>query len=160
VRYAGARGGFDWDVEAMAQFGDVGGTNIRAWAVGSRSGYTVADFAWTPCLGLQIDAASGDHKAGDKTLGTFNPLFPNGYYFTLAGYTGYVNLIHLKPSLSVKPIKAGRWSGVYAQFRADWTITPSLLASVEAVRFQIGEAIRRAGGHDSTYFNVELKYGW
>jgi len=22
-----------------------------------------------------------------------NPLFPNGYYFTLAGYTGYVNLI-------------------------------------------------------------------
>ena len=47
---------------------------------------------------------AGDHKAGDKTLGTFNPLFPNGYYFTLAGYTGYVNLIHLKPSLTVKPI--------------------------------------------------------
>jgi len=44
--------------------------------------------AWAPRLGLQIDAASGDHKAGDNTLGTFNPLFPNGYYFTLAGYTG------------------------------------------------------------------------
>jgi hypothetical protein len=28
------------------------------------------------------------------------------------------------------------------------------------VRFQIGDALRRAGGHDSTYFNVELKYGW
>jgi hypothetical protein len=49
---------------------------------------------------------------------------------------------------------------VYAQFRADWAITPSLVAAVEAVRFQIGDAIRRAGGHDSTYFNVELKYGW
>ena len=105
-----------------------------------------------------------------------------------------MNLIHVKPSLTVKPItnlalmfaaglqwrettadavyvqpnipvrgtagKPGQWSGVYAQFRADWTITPSLVAAVEAVRFQIGEAIRRAGGHDSTYFNVELKYGW
>ena len=194
VRHAGARGGFDWDVEAMAQFGDVGGTDIRAWAVGSRSGYTLADFAWTPRLGLQIDAASGDHKAGDKTLGTFNPLFPNGYYFTLAGYTGYVNLIHLKPSLTAKPIpnvalmvaagmqwrettadavyvqpntpvpgtagKAGRWSGVYWQLRADWAIRPNLAAALEVVRFQIGDAIRRSGGHDSTYFNVELKYGW
>jgi len=105
-----------------------------------------------------------------------------------------VNLIHVKPSLTVKPIKnltlmvaaamqwrettadavyvqpnipvpgtagkAGRWTGVYTQVRADWAITPSLQAAVEAVRFQIGDAIRRAGGHDSTYFNVELKYGW
>ena len=56
--------------------------------------------------------------------------------------------------------KAGRWSGVYTQVRADWAITPNLAAGVEAVRFQIGDVIRRAGGHDSTYFNVELKYGF
>jgi hypothetical protein len=194
IRYAGARSGFDWDAEAMGQVGDVGSKRIRAWGVGSRSGYTIADLPWTPRLGLQIDAASGDHKAGDNTLGTFNPLFPNGYYFTLAGYTGYVNLIHLKPSLTVKPLanlvlmvaaglqwrettadavyvqpnlpvpgtagKAGRWSGVYSQFRADWAITPNLAAAVEAVRFQIGDVLRRAGGHDSTYFNVEFKYAW
>ncbi|PYO21876.1 MAG: hypothetical protein DMD88_08150 [Candidatus Rokuibacteriota bacterium] len=194
IRYAGARSGFDWDLEAMAQFGDVGDKSVRAWAVGSRSGHTIANQAWAPRLGLQIDAASGDHKAGDNTLGTFNPLFPNGYYFTLAGYTGYVNLIHLKPSLTVKPIKnltlmaaaamqwrettadavyvqpnipvprtagkAGRWSGVYAQVRADWAITPNLAAAVEAVRFQIGDVIRRAEGHDSTYVNVELKFAW
>jgi hypothetical protein len=194
IRYAGARSGFDWDLEAMGQAGDIAGKSIRAWAVGSRSGYTISDLSWMPRLGLQIDAASGDHQAGDNTLGTFNPLFPNGYYFTLAGYTGYVNLIHLKPSLTVKPIaslalmvaaglqwrettadavyvqpnlpvpgtagKAGRWSGVYWQFRADWTITPNLAAAVEAVRFQIGDVIRRAGGHDPTYFNVEFKYGF
>jgi hypothetical protein len=194
MRYAGARDGFDWDLKAMGQFGDIGGKSIRAWAVGSRSGYTMADLGWTPRLGLQIDAASGDHKAGDETLGTFNPLFPNGYYFTLAGYTGYVNLMHLKPSLTVKPLTnlalmaaaglqwrettadavyvqpntpvqgtagtAGRWSGVYTQFRADWEVMPSLIAAVEAVRFQIGDALRRAGGHDSTYLGVELKYGW
>jgi hypothetical protein len=37
-------------------------------------------------------------------LETFNPLFPNGYYFTLGGYTGYSNLIHLKPSITVDPV--------------------------------------------------------
>ena len=36
-------------------------------------------------------------------LRTFNPLFPNGAYFTLAGYTGYVNLIHFKQSLTLQP---------------------------------------------------------
>jgi Alginate export len=105
-----------------------------------------------------------------------------------------VNLIHLKPSLIVKPTtkvalmvaaglqwrettadavyiqpnvpvpgtagKPGRWSGVYTQFRADWEIMPSLSAAVEAVHFQIGDALRRAGGRDSTYLGVELKYGW
>jgi hypothetical protein len=88
VRYAGARDGLDWDLEAMGQVGRIGGKDIRAWAVGVRAGYTSPDIRWTPRLGLQADAASGDHHRGDKTLGTFNPLFPNGYYFTLAGYTG------------------------------------------------------------------------
>jgi len=44
----------------------------------------------TAAKGRHERAIPGDHKAGENTLGTFNPLFPNGYYFTLAGYTGYV----------------------------------------------------------------------
>jgi Alginate export len=46
--------------------------------------------------------ASGDGNT-KQAYGTFNPLFPNGYYFTLAGYTGYTNLIHIKPSLTLSP---------------------------------------------------------
>src|SRR5215475_10097964 len=88
----------------MGQTGVIGGKEIRAWATGARTGYTFAQFAWQPRLGLQIDAASGDQNPGDNVLGTFNPLFPNGYYFTLAGFTGYVNLFHVKPSLTVKPL--------------------------------------------------------
>ena len=104
VRYTGALSGFDWDLEAMGQIGSVGGQRVRAWAIGTLTGYTFSDLSWAPRLGLQFDAASGDRHPGDGTLETFNPLFPNGYYFTLAGYTGYVNLVHLKPSLTVKPI--------------------------------------------------------
>jgi len=44
----------------------------------------------------------------DRELNTFNPLFPNGYYVTLAGYTGFVNFIHLKPSLTLHPITGSK----------------------------------------------------
>jgi hypothetical protein len=32
--------------------------------------------------------------------------------------------------------------------------------ALEAVHFAIGDAIRRAGGHDGDYLGIELKYGW
>src|SRR4051812_7727956 len=175
----------------MGQTGSVATKDVRAWAAGARAGYTFASETWKPRIGIQLDAASGDHHAGDNVLGTFNPLFPNGYYFTLAGYTGYVNLIHIKPSLTVKPadrltlIAAGglqwrmtvldaiyvqsnnplpdtagrgrRWSGVYGQTRADYAFDTHLTGAVEFVRYEVGDTIRRAGGHNSNYLGVELK---
>ncbi|WP_259664674.1 alginate export family protein [Rhizobium bangladeshense] len=103
ARFAGSSHNFDWDLEGMGQLGTVGSSEIRAWAMGARAGYTFADASWTPRVGLQFDIASGDRNRGDGTVETFNPLFPNGYYFTLGGYTGYSNLIHVKPSITVKP---------------------------------------------------------
>jgi hypothetical protein len=103
IRSTGKYADFDWDVEAMGQVGKVGSADIVAWAVGARAGYTFQDVNWSPRIGLQLDMASGDRDAGDGTLGTFNPLFPNGFYFSLGGHTGYTNLIHLKPSITVQP---------------------------------------------------------
>lgn len=106
LRYNGKRGSVDWDIEGMLQRGQVGSQHAQAWALGSIAGYTFATQPWTPRVGLQFDMASGDRHAGDGKLGTFNPLFANGYYFSLAGLTGYSNLIHLKPSLNFKPARA------------------------------------------------------
>ncbi|WP_412023951.1 alginate export family protein [Burkholderia cepacia] len=103
MRYAGKSGRLDWDLEAMLQTGHIGQDTIGAWAFGALGGYTFTKTAGTPRIGLQVDGASGDKHPGDGRMGTFNPLFPNGYYFTLAGYTGYSNLIHVKPSLTFKP---------------------------------------------------------
>ena len=103
VRYAGAAHNVDWDFEAMRQAGSLGGKSISAWAIGTLAGYTFRNAQWTPRLGLQLDAASGDRDVHDDRVGTFNPMFPNGYYETLSGYTGYANFIHLKPSLTVVP---------------------------------------------------------
>jgi hypothetical protein len=88
----------------MGQTGQIGAQSIRAWAIGSIAGYTFPAL-WFPRIAIQTDAASGDRNPHDGQLETFNPLFPNGYYFALAGYTGYANLIHVKPSLTVNPIK-------------------------------------------------------
>jgi Alginate export len=194
IRYSGAKNGVDWDLEAMGQTGDVGKSRVQAWAIGTRTGYTFSRVLWEPRLGIQIDLASGDHHPGDGFVQTFNPLFPNGYYFTLAGYTSYANLINIKPSITITPIPAltllaafglqwrettsdgiytqpniyvpgtagegGSWTGAYLQTRADWTISRNLSASVEAVHFQAGDAIRNAGGHNADYCGVELDYGW
>jgi Alginate export len=103
VRTSGTANHFDWDLEAMNQTGRIGTRAIEAWAFGSLAGYTFADVNWTPRLGIQLDAASGDGNLPGHAFGTFNPLFPNGYYLTLAGYTGYVNFIHVKPSLTLHP---------------------------------------------------------
>lgn len=103
VHYLRTRSAFDWDVEAMGQFGEVGHKRVSAWALGARAGHTWSDARWSPRIGLQFDVASGDRHRGDDNLETLNPLFPNGFYFSLGGATGYANLIHFKPSLSFKP---------------------------------------------------------
>ena len=103
ARYAGKAAGFDWDLEVMGQGGHVGAKDVRAWAIGTLGGYTFAELPWSPRLGLQFDIGSGNHSPYGKVLGTFNPLFPNGYYFTLSGCETYTNIIHLKPSWTVHP---------------------------------------------------------
>jgi hypothetical protein len=120
VRYTGNLSGFDWDVEAMRQGGNVGPKEVRAWAIGSLAGYTFASMPWQPRLGFQFDAASGANDPHGNVIGTFNPLLPNGYYLTLSGYEGYANLIHLKPSVTVRPNEKLR---VMAAVGARWRET-------------------------------------
>jgi hypothetical protein len=103
VRFYAKTNDFDGDVEVMSQTGSIGNDTIRAWAIGSVAGYTLSGIDWKPRLGVQFDAASGNSDPHGNVLQTFNPLFPNGLYFTLAGYTTYVNLIHFKQTLTLQP---------------------------------------------------------
>jgi hypothetical protein len=104
INFSGAAGHLDWEAETMIQIGQVVTDNVFAWAVGSLAGYTF-NAPWAPRLGIQVDAASGDSNPHDHTLGTFNPMFPNGYYVGLSGYTAEVNYIQVKPSITVHPYR-------------------------------------------------------
>lgn len=194
IRFAGKRGALDWDAEAMLQTGHVGVYRVRAWATGSKIGYSFLASVLKPRLGMQVDVASGDRNRADSTLGSFNPLFPNGAYLNLGGYTGYANFVHVKPSVTLNPtprltvmgaiaaewrmttgdaiytqpnvpiprtLGTGHpWTGAYGQFRLDWRARANLSGALEVVHFNPGETIRAAGGRDSNYLGVELKFSW
>ncbi len=194
LRSVGTVGPWDWDAEGMVQQGSVGASDVRAWGGGVIGGYTFRNLVWTPRFSLQADAASGDEGRGDGVLQTFNPLFPNGGYSTRATFTGYANLIHLKPSLTVHPADrlsmraalagqwrettadaiytqpfgrvpgttgpGNRWTGAYGQLVLEYALNANLMASVEAVHYEAGAALRKAGRSDTDYLAVELRYAW
>ena len=72
--------GWDFDYEAVWQFGSFGSANILAWTAGSDTGYTVPTWRFKPRFSLKADISSGDNPK-TNTLGTFYPLFPMGNYF-------------------------------------------------------------------------------
>ena len=118
IRTSGTVSRFDWDVEGMNQSGSIGAQTIDAKALGSSVGYTFVDVRWKPRMGLAVDVATGDRNPIDDRLDTFNPLFPNAYY--LAGYTGFPNLIHVRPTLTVHP---ARTINLTAAFGGQWRET-------------------------------------
>ncbi len=154
ARYAGKTDRADWDLEGMVQHGRVGAAKVRAWATGARAGYSPAAIPLKPRLGIQVDLASGDNHHGDGTLGTFNPLFPNGYYFTLGGFTGYSNLIHVKPSITVHPSE--RLSLMTAG-GLQWRLTRADAVFVQPVRPIAGTAGR--GSHWTGGY-AQLRADW
>ena len=111
IRLVGGNGtSYDWDLESMGQLGNIANKQIRAWALVQFQDIHFKTVYLHPRIGFQFDMGSGNQNS--NTLGTFNPLFPNGVYFTLANYTSYANLIHIKPSLTLTPNP--NWSAMFA----------------------------------------------
>jgi hypothetical protein len=96
------KSGWDFDYEALWQFGSFGSAGIRAWTAASETGYRFVDTPLKPHLTVKADISSGDNpRSGD--LGTFNPLFPKGNYFGVLATTGPgpINFIDVHPDLEL-----------------------------------------------------------
>jgi len=102
MRLVGRTGPWDLDWEGMVQTGKFADQDIRAWAVGLDTGYTLG-LPWKPRLGLRLDVASGDRNPRDGRLQTFNPLFPKGAYFNETSLTSWSNLTAPRASIRVQP---------------------------------------------------------
>lgn len=193
IRHIGSKDQLSWDIETMLQTGKIDYQDIQAWALSSIVGYSLKK-TWQPKLNLQFDLATGDKNNKDHTLNTFNQLFANGSYFTLAGYSGYSNIVHLKPSLTLNPTdkltlltalgfqwrqttqdaiyqqgnssiahtagKGSKWTGAYAQLRADYKVNDHLALASEIVHFQVGDTLKQVNAKNSNYLGLELKYAW
>ncbi len=97
------RPGWDFDYEALWQFGSFGAANIRAWTVASDNGYSLPNVRLKPRFSVKADISSGDDPR-TNTLGTFNPLFPIGNYFGVLATTGPgpINFIDIHPRIQTQ----------------------------------------------------------
>ena len=101
AQLSGKAGGWDYNWEAVGQFGRFGGADIHAWTLATETGYSFADLALKPRLALSANIASGDKDPADERLQTFNPLFPRGNYFSEDATLGPRNFFNLHPFLTL-----------------------------------------------------------
>ncbi len=98
--------GFDYDVEAAYQFGEMGAADIEAFMAGSQFGYAWMENQWKPRLWLGFDYGSGNNSPADGKLETFDQLFPLGHaYLGYIDIVGRQNIIDLSLGLDLKPAK-------------------------------------------------------
>ncbi|NRB53873.1 MAG: alginate export family protein [Saprospiraceae bacterium] len=117
-----------YNTEVMFQFGETGGKNARGWAFETDWTYRINDRNWQPEVGLKLDVISGDKSHGDNRIQTFNPLFTNPAYFSLAGIIAPVNLIEFHPSISMRPNEQLQlyleWASFFRYSMADGVYAP------------------------------------
>jgi hypothetical protein len=99
VRLFGNSAEWDYSVQAARQYGWFGAAVIRA------SGFA-GDVGWhpqlpgTPRVATSFGYAGGDRRPGDRTLGTFDVLYPNLGYFTDAPVYYPGNTAELQPNVT------------------------------------------------------------
>ncbi len=154
LHYTGRKSGWDWDLEGMAQGGHIEGKTIRAWGLGDMFGYTWISRRWSPRVGGQFDAASGNNHPNSGTLRTFNPLFPDGFYEMLAGYPGYANFVHLRASAMAHPTR--KFSALLNE-GALWRQT-----TADAVYLLPAIPVANTAGHGSAYSGsyTQIRFDW
>src|SRR5258708_9754487 len=95
----------------MFQWGSLRSKGIRAWAPTHDTAYRFLSAALHPQIGATAGIASGNRGGSGAPLGTFNPLFPTGFYFGQGGISllrpsnlfeaRHPITLQLKPSLSL-----------------------------------------------------------
>jgi Alginate export len=102
-RLFGKAGPVDYNFEGIYEFGNFGDRPIRAFALFSDTGYTLASARGEPRFAVKADIASGGDSRGTGTLGTFYPLFPKNNYFNEANIETFANYIDVYPYVQIQP---------------------------------------------------------
>jgi hypothetical protein len=105
MRFWRTGNGINYDLEGVYQLGKFGTGDIHAWAAFFDAGYRFGELKWSPQVGLRNDYMSGDKRAGDGNLQSYDPIYPKaGYFSGFDPQVGAVNLIDLHPYFSALPL--------------------------------------------------------
>ena len=149
--------GFGYNWEANYQWGSFGNDSIRAWSVATETGFTFDQTRFHPRPMLQADAYSGDGSPADHTLGTFDPLFPRGAFFTPKAipFLGPQNLADLHPLIQFQ-----LRTNITGEFSWNWYWRQSTQDGIYA--FGNGIPIDSAGASRARYLgnqgDVEIRW--
>lgn len=149
LRIHGQRQDWHWNVEGVYQFGGFDAQPISAWTLGTEIGRTFTDLPLSPDAMLRFNIVSGDGRAGDGRIGTFNALFPKGKYFGELSPVGPTNIINLNPRISGN---MGHGVSVALAGNAYWRF-----ARADGVYDIPGNVIRPAGTSDARFIGTEVE---
>jgi len=107
---------WQYNFEALYQWGKFGAKKISAWTISSNTTYTIQSLKCSPEINFKAELISGDHNYDDEKLQTFNPLYPRGGYFGLANLIGPLNLIDIHPSFTIDLTKTFLYEVDYDAF--------------------------------------------
>jgi Alginate export len=116
IRFWGSAGRMDYDQEVIVQLGTFGEDPIRAYAIASDVGWSLASTAGRPRLGVRVFGTSGDRDPLEPKLNAFDPLFPGIAYSGRAALLGPTNLVTIAPTLSFSPHRRFRITTDWASF--------------------------------------------
>ena len=120
-----------YNTELVVQTGTVGTQPATGWALETDWHYLLNHARLNPEIGARLNLVSGDQHADDGRLQTFNTLFTNPAYYSLAATLVPVNLMELSPSFSFKPTPAMsvmlEWALFYRYSTADGIYMPPRL---------------------------------
>lgn len=159
---------FRYNTELIFQFGETGGKNARAWAFETDWQYQFYDKKWHPTIGLKLDVLSGDRSFGDDEIQTFNPLFTNPGYYSLAGIIAPVNLIEFHPFISIRPIEKltlyVEWASFFRYSKNDGVYAPTRFLNREGQQSEerfIGNQLgAKLSFEFDRHFDLDLDYSF
>lgn len=141
----GRSGPWEWNLEALYQWGRFGAAPISAYVGIWDVAYTFRT-RWRPRLALRGSRSSGDRDPSDPALQSLDPLYPRG--FVLSGVpVGPVNLTNIHPTLDLQ--FTSRLSG-YFDVDAFWRTR-----STDGIYDAGGQLVRPALTTSSRYIGVQ-----
>lgn len=143
--------GFDYDFSAIAQFGESGEEDHRAWAGTLEVGYKF-DHAWKPRASLFYGYASGDEDPQDAESNRFERFFGFGRPWSANDYIVFENISTPKARLEFQP---------HDDWRIDLGYSFFWLAS-DTDRFSAANNARDADGESGSFlgheFDIRARY--
>jgi hypothetical protein len=108
---------FHYNTELIYQFGEIDNATINAFNIETDWQYKLINTSWKSTPGLKLEYTSGDRREGDAKVNTFNPLFVNPAYYSLAATITPVNMVSVHPSISIQPTEK---LNLYAEWGFFW----------------------------------------